>query len=330
MKNFSALTRITVGLVSSMLGILMAARFVGLLPDEEAFLIDSRSRVAESLAFSATAMISRDEWPELQAVLDGVTNRHPDLNSIGIRTRDDGLLLSTADHALQWKLTDGASSTVQFMWVPLSHPQIADWGRIEFCFRPLRGDSVLSHLSTPFMKLLLLAGIMGFFAFRTFLKMVLKHLDPSRAVPRRVREALDILADGLMIIGLDDRILLANAALAGIVGVAPGKLIGRKASTLKIRNVTATDELPWIQCLEQGRPITNVAMEADSDNTENLVSFNVNCSPLLGNDGQRRGVMVTLDDITQLEQKKKQLRLARDEAEKENKKKSDFLANMSH
>ena len=49
MKNFSALTRITVGLVSSMLGILMAARFVGLLPDEEAFLIDSRSRVASGM-----------------------------------------------------------------------------------------------------------------------------------------------------------------------------------------------------------------------------------------------------------------------------------------
>ncbi|MCA9084851.1 MAG: PAS domain-containing protein, partial [Planctomycetaceae bacterium] len=312
MKNISALTRITVGLVSSMLGILMAAKFFGLLPDEERSIILGRSRVAECLAFTATAMIPHDDWAELNAILNSLVRRQDDLRSIGIRTHADGLVLSTAGHQEGWTLPEDSASTVEFMWVPLSHPTARNWGRIEFHFQPIRGTSMLSHLTTPFMVLLFFCAGMAFTAFRTFLKMVLKHLDPSRAVPRRVREALDILADGLMIVGLDDRILLANSALASVVGSTPEQLLGRTAASLGIRGVAAVDNAPWDKCIKQQKAITHVPMEIDS--AEGTQSFNVNCSPLLGNEGSHRGVMVTFDNVTQLEQKKVQLRQAKDEA----------------
>ncbi|HIE97926.1 MAG: histidine kinase dimerization/phospho-acceptor domain-containing protein [Fuerstiella sp.] len=178
------------------------------------------------------------------------------------------------------------------------------------------------------MLLLFVTGTVGFFAFRTFLKLVLKHLDPSQVVPRRVREALDILVDGLMIIGLDGRILLANAALSNVAGHAPDEMLGKHAKSLGFRVTGVPMSLPWECCAELKNAISSVPMQIDTP--DGLMSFNVNCSPLMGNEGQHRGVLATFDNITQLEEKKQQLSLARDDAEAANRAKSDFLANMSH
>ncbi|MCP4504948.1 MAG: hybrid sensor histidine kinase/response regulator, partial [Fuerstiella sp.] len=86
--------------------------------------------------------------------------------------------------------------------------------------------------------------------------------------------------------------------------------------------------LPWKCCAELKSAISAVPMQIET--TDGLMSFNVNCSPLMGNEGQHRGVLATFDNITQLEEKKQQLSLARDDAEAANRAKSDFLANMSH
>ena len=324
----TALTRITLGLVSSMLGILMVAKFSGLLPDQERCVVDGRGRVAESLAFTATAMIPCGNQAELDVLLSAISSRYPDLVSIGIRTTDGSLLMATPGHKSSWQLPPGTASTSQFLWVPLSHPDKPDFGQIELCFTPVRGEGVFSGVGSPFMCLLFVTAAVAFIAFRTFLKLVLKQLDPSRAVPRRVREALDVLADGLMIIGLDERILLANTALSEVIACEPDKMRGRKADSLGFRVNGIPMSRPWKICQELERVIAGVPMQIDTANGR--MSFNVNCSPLVGSEGQHRGTLVTFDDVTQLEEKKQQLSLARDDAESANRAKSDFLANMSH
>ena len=337
MFHLTAATRITLGLVCSMLGILMGANFIGLIPDYEKITLNHRAQTLVSLALSSAPMIEAGESDRLQAVLDAhVTRKDTDLVSIGIRKADGNVLAVAGPHAEEWPKDLNGDSTERFMQIPLSAQGMDQWGSIEVVYRPLRSDGILGQLQTRMTLLLIACAPVAFFSFRWFLTLVLKNLDPSQAIPKRVREALDILSEGLMIVGLNGRVLLANKATEVMTGYGNNKMVGVKASELPFQLVGSNgeyvddeDKLPWLISLSESTSIANVMMQLPRANQSPRI-FRVNCSPLVGNDGKLRGVMVTFDDVTALEKNKLALQAAKDEADAANKAKSDFLANMSH
>ena len=169
-------------------------------------------------------------------------------------------------------------------------------------------------------------GSSCFLLFNFFLGILLKHLDPSKAVPQRVRDALDSLAEGLLILDTKNNILLANTAFANVLGTKSEKLVGEKSKKLGIQT---NGVAPWDICLNEKRLVANERVSI-TDSNGKLLSYHVNCSPLLGHKGAYCGVMVTFDDVTELEESRCQLQTARDAADAANQAKSDFLANMSH
>ena len=56
----------------------------------------------------------------------------------------------------------------------------------------------------------------------------------------------------------------------------------------------------------------------------------INCSPVIGSGGKNVGVMVSFDDVTQLEETEIELLKSKEAADAANQAKSAFLANMSH
>ncbi len=342
MPRFSAATRITIGLVCSMLGILMAAEYLTVLPNKDQLITAGRQQLVESLAFNSAPIIQAGELTKLEGVLQALVERH-DLQakdgkidgeqkvvSGGIR-RNGQLVAETSMHAQYWPQDLGETSTEDFMQVTLSANNERKWATLEVAFQPLRPAGIIGKFQTSKTKLLLFCAPIAFFTFRWFLTMVLKNLDPSQAVPRRVREALDILSEGLMIVGLNNRVLLANRAMEIMTDYDENKLAGVKAADLKfvLVDADAWSMAPWQRALTENRAVSNVMMELPSDNGVSRI-FRVNCSPLAGNDNENRGAMVTFDDVTTLEKNKIELRAAKDDAEAANKAKSDFLANMSH
>ena len=61
MRRMAAGTRISVGLVCSMLGILTLAHTIGVLPDQENIDIRHRVQTSEALAFSTSAMLASND-----------------------------------------------------------------------------------------------------------------------------------------------------------------------------------------------------------------------------------------------------------------------------
>ena len=329
MKNLTAASRITIGLVCSMVGILITANFLGLLPDQNVVITQGRAQLTESLAFSTSLLLSNNDRTGIEQILRNVATRQKQVRSLGVRRADGVLVVAVGDHDELWPATMGDNSNASFMQVPLSHTSEGIWGKLEVSFLPLDSGRWYAFLENAQLQLLLFVAVSGFFSFRLFLRFVLKNLDPSRAVPRRVREALDILNEGLMIVSLDDRILLANNALARTARCSADSLAGRKAGEMSMKRTDNSATMPWTECGLAERPVSGVTMDFVDQTGEKRI-FKVNCSPLFGNEGKIRGVMVSLDDVTQLEKNKIDLKIAKDEADAANKAKGDFLANMSH
>ncbi len=330
MNSLSAASRITLGLVCSMLGILIGANLLGLLPDRNQLVIMGRAQLAESIAFSSSVLLTHNDVAGVEATLANIVERQEQVRSVAVRRSADGQIVASAgDHQKLWPDDIGDSSSAAFMQVPLSASGEEEWGRIELCFAPLDAGRWYSVFENQNVQLLSFAAICGFFSFRVFLRMVLKNLDPSKAVPRRVQEALDILTEGLMIVSMDDRILLANSAFASTTDRNADSLVGRKVSEFGFHCCDTAATVPWEECRKSEAPISGVAMEFIDKSGASRI-FKVNCSPLFGDNRKARGVMVSFDDVTLLEKNKVELKVAKDAADAANQAKSDFLANMSH
>jgi PAS domain S-box-containing protein len=161
----------------------------------------------------------------------------------------------------------------------------------------------------------------------------LRHLDPSQAIPARVRSALDTIVEGLLIIDLRGRIMLANQAFANVVNERPDELIGRQVAdfawSLRDGSPLHPKTYPWVKAVQRRRMQRN-NMVCLHDHTTKRRTFMVNCSPILLAGSEPGGVMIGFDDVTQLDEKEMELRKSKEEAEAANQAKSDFLANMSH
>ncbi|MGO9112933.1 MAG: ATP-binding protein, partial [Thermoguttaceae bacterium] len=267
----------------------------------------------------------------LQTVLKVTVERNPDILSAALRREDGKLLVEVGDHSGQWKPIDDKHSVDTQVQVPI-HAGGKRWGNVEIRFRPVTQEGMMGLFFGPRLRFLWFVSGSCFVLFFYYMKKMLEYLDPSQAVPGHVRSALDTLAEGLLVIDGRDRIVLANEAFATMVGKSPDKLLGRLASRLPWVHEQENDPpaaLPWTIALHEKAVQTNVMLRLRTIGG-GLRTFIVNSSPVLGSKGQYRGVLVSFDDVTDLEEKECELRKAVESADAANRTKSEFLANMSH
>ena len=332
MRGLTTRIRITFGQVSLLVSLLLVAVLLGLVPDRRIAVREGRAALAEAVACTSSEFITLNEIPRLEANLRLIVQHNQDVLSAAVRRSDGYTITAIGKHDGNWRTMSGEYATDSQVRVPIYSGE-SEWGQIELRFASVSGHGQFAFARSPWIKLILFMSASCFIVFYIYIDRMLKHLDPSRAIPPRVRSALDTMAEGLLVVDLEQHIVLANSAFAAIAGKDPDDLIGFKASDFAWESSEglslANTALPWMQAVQQGKPQRNAMIHLKTSELKRC-SFIVNCSPVLGSDGKSAGVLISFDDVTQLEEKKVELAVAKEAAESANRSKSEFLANMSH
>ncbi len=323
---------VALGLGSVLTSVLLLAMFLDLIPDRLRALSQGRAALAEAIAVSISNSVNQSDLATVQSTLSFMVERNPELLSAALRKVDGEVIARVGEHTSEWIALPGSYSTDTQLQVPILMGG-ERWGQLELRFKPLTETGWIGVLKDPRVKMIAFVVGACVFAFYFYLGRVLRELDPSRAIPGRVRAALDTMVEGLLVLDLNGHILLANQAFADMVGATPDKLIGLAAGKLAWLDVHGNALLPqaypWIESVREGIPQRG-ARACLNDNQGRLHSFIVNCSPVLSGPGRHDGVLISLDDVSELQDKEIELRAAKYEAEAANRAKTDFLTNMSH
>lgn len=331
--RLNARSRIAFGQIGLLASILLGASFLGLVPDQRSTIRDGRTALAEALAANSSALVTQNDLRRLEADLRFVVERNADLLSAGLRTIEGRLISNVGSHSDAWHQGESDFSTDSQIKVPIWAGS-SSWGHVELRFRPLGRDGWLGTLTDPLILLILFVCFSSFIGFYFYLGRMLRHLDPSQAIPGRVRSALDTMAEGLVVLDGKEHVALANRAFEKILGKSPDELLGANIASLPWSDSNGSSlevqDRPWRRALETGLAEVNQRVRLTlTDNTH--LTFMINCSPVLGNGGGSHvGVLVSFDDVTKLEEQEIELLESKQQAEDANQAKSVFLANMSH
>ncbi|MBL4834230.1 MAG: response regulator [Pseudomonas sp.] len=315
-----------------LVSLVLLASLLGLVPDRHAAIRDGHARLAESVAVNSSIFITTSDIRRMDTILEVLVDRNDELTSAAVRHADGRILTVVGQHEGIWQDSGSNVSRDGQVVVPIFEGE-EQWGQVELSFEPLLPRTWYGWLYHPVVLLTTFLSIASLTLYYLYMGKMLKQLDPSQAIPDRVRSALDTMAEGLLVLDAKQNIVLANKAFSDIPSVNARKLIGLEISRFnwldQANKKLESTHAPWARTLADGVVRTGEVIRLSS-RTNDTQTFMLNCSPILTGGGKPAGVLISFDDITELEKKEIELRLSRDEAEQANRFKSEFLANMSH
>jgi diguanylate cyclase (GGDEF)-like protein/PAS domain S-box-containing protein len=305
-------SRLAIGLVSLTVSILLFLDLtLGIMPDRADLAKKVRQATAESLAVQVTSLLQDKGSVDLVPVLQQVVQRNTEVKSIGLRTEDGRLVMDVGDHLKNWSPPPGDRSTIDDLRVPIFSGK-ERWGTIEIAFQSVYPNSFIEWLKEPMILGVIALGLFAFVSFYLYLRRALQYLDPASAVPERVRTAFDTLTEGILVLDVNGRIVLANQMFRSMVPNGAANVTGKMIGDLRwfVQSLGSNKaKYPWAVALESG-----IAVEADSFTIKQTASgsdrtYVLKASPILDNNQKNRGCLVTLDDVTNLQQTNNALEL---------------------
>ena len=310
MKPGSPALRISVGLVLLTISFLLLAEFFGLTPNPAIATLDARKKVCESLAVQLSVAATHGDIEAIRETVRALVERNDDILSASLRNLEkEKPLAVTGEHERYWERTaDADVSTPTQAVVPIFRGE-ERWGSVEVRFSPLYPTTLFGIELTPLAKLIGFVALSAFGGFLFFMRRTLRHLDPSAMVPARVKFALDALAEGVVLMDKQGRVMLANEAYLRNTGRDEETIQGTRISEwrwLCTGDGQVAREVPWMRALQEGRRQTGVSLILE-DASDGSRTFVVNASPIEAKAGEVRGVLATFDDVTELDKKNTQL-----------------------
>ena len=303
--------------------VMVSASYVNLLPSKQSHDVRARAQLCDVVAVSVLEPLQKHESAKVDALVETIVQRNPDMLSIGIRSANGRLVSHAGEHAKCWEATSGVEKLSPMPLMNGNH----SWGQIEFTFKQL-SKSEGNYLGlSDFSWLLIFVSTSAAVFFMVYLGPLMKALTPTKS--QSVRKTLDILTEGLLVINVSGRIAIVNQVFCTITGTKQEDLRHKYPHEVfdwKGPDGEPVEEYPWVRCARTEQNVVKQALSLDvvgeSGEVKKLV-FHVNCGLVNSESEKGHGVMATFENVTELENSKRAAQVA-------NQAKSDFLANMSH
>ncbi len=302
--RLSTAWRLTIGLVCLSVSVYLGASWLGLLPDRLGAIVDGRRSLCEAIAIHCALAAERGDLDSAKVTLKAIVRRDPQLRSAALRGPDGKFLLEIGSHRAYWAERSGTASTPTHMTVPIRADRVS-WGTLELCFADLAARGPLGVFRLDELRLIAFLIVAGAVIYYLYLRKVLTYLNPADVIPQRVRNTLDTLADGLLVLDRDERIILANETFAKITGESAENLQGRHVNDLPwshAESAAQDAEFPWTRAIRLRSRQSGDVVRLEGSET-GLRTFKVNSSPILSEDGSCRGALASFDDVTLLEER---------------------------
>ena len=298
-RRMGTTTRIAFAMAMWTATVLLCLRVLGYLDDGLEREIEHRTRLCETVAIACSQIISSNAGASPQVLLETLKHRNPEILSVGFRLSNGQVTNSVGDHEAYWCQAKGQS--VNGILVPVLRGN-DQYAQIEAAFEPYIQSGVLGFFAMPSIRVTLIATLANLLGFLWWLRHCFQHLDPSRVIPDRVRSALDTFAEMILVVDDKNRVMMVNGRLSDLLGGQPDQYQGKQLESLS-----------WHK---DSLAILNSPGQGDEDDSSKVILLNakgerhyfkMNQSAIIDDEGNKRGRLLSLDDITVIEKQQEQL-----------------------
>ncbi len=305
--SIGPIARLSMGLVALMITLVLVADLtLGVLPSTQQGQRQQRQRVTETLAMQISPLLETADTRTLSHTLAQVLTRDTDMRGITVRRLDGAVYLQRGVSPPQGPGLDTTSGTGTDLRVAILAGK-QPWGDITVRFAPVPAFSLHNSLRQPIVPLLLVLGSAGFVLCYAYLRRAMQYLNPSASVPDRVRKTFDALAEGLVIVDQQSRIVLANRAFRHLHPHANTELNGQRLDALAWLRPAGNEQPAWTKTLQTGEAVDAQPLtlpQPDGAPVQLLVS----AAAVTDDKGRARGCLVTFDDVTAVHRANEELR----------------------
>jgi diguanylate cyclase (GGDEF)-like protein/PAS domain S-box-containing protein len=306
MPGMSPFVRMSLGLVCLTLCMVLVGDMVlGLTSDEGRALLEQRKKICETLAVQFSELADAGDIATIGKSMEALVSGNADVMSTSLVDANGDTMVSAGDHGKYWESPGGNNSTPTHAQVPIFSGD-DQWGTVEVSFAKTALD-FSGLMEDPLVRFLVFLALAGFAGYMFFMKKSLKHLDPKAVIPDRVRSALDLLAEGVVMVDKKNDIVLANLAFASKVGKEVDSLLGQSLSKMtwhsndvKAKRIKEKN-LPWAKAMKESETQTEALLTLTTEGDEKR-AFSINSSPIMDDGKNIRGAMATFNDETALQQ----------------------------
>lgn len=265
---------------------------------------EHRLQSCEHLAISSALHVRRKDYAATRQLLGHFAGKTESVTGLRL-VRFDGLVIH------QLGLMDASEGATgedpNYVSVPITRDN-RRWGRLDVSFRDSLAESQLWFIGKAFGTTLGLNLLM----FTLLLRRSLAVLDSGSVVPRRVKNTLDTIAGGVVILDGKGRIVMANDAFRTSCGRGGDDLIGQSLNSLPFRS--EEEVMPWVTANHERSRVSGATLFLPSDASGERC-FVVNATPIFDSKDTLAGTLISFEDITTLERQNKSLMLTLAELE---------------